>query len=132
MEDFGYALGVTVTGAPVAMTLIVGAALLVARRDRLASRARVLGIAGCAVIFLNVLIIMAYSVLIPRLYTSDLFGSVQSIGALTAVYGLGTALVECVGLGLLIAAILAATPAQPAPSPPSVGGPPPGYPPTTG
>jgi hypothetical protein len=114
------------------MILIVGVVLLVARRDRLAPRARVLGIAGCAVLLLNLLIGNSFEILVIRLYSADFLDTARSIGTATAVYGVATTLLTCVGLGFLIAAILAAARAPPAPTapvPPFVAGPPPGYPP---
>jgi hypothetical protein len=129
MEEIGYAFSLVVTIAPVALTLTVGIVLLAIRKDRLTSRARVLGIAGCIAVFLNMLMAVAYGLLLPRLWASHVFESAASIGTVSTLYGLGSALVECVGLGLLMAAILAAAPAPPAPpAPPLTAGPPPAFP----
>jgi hypothetical protein len=130
VEQIGYWVGLIVRVMPVTVTLIVGVALLLSRRDRLAPRARGLSIAGCAVGFLNVLLGSSFEIVVRRLFSAGIRYSGKSIGTATTVHGFTTTLLMCVGLGLLIAAILAAAPAPPAPSvPPFVAGPPPGYPP---
>ena len=103
-SDLVYVVPQLALALPTLATLIAGLVLMNARRGRLAPRSRSLGVAGCLVLVLAALVNAGYAVALPTLVRE---AGPQGIGVLALVFGVVLVLLDCVGLGLLIAAVLA-------------------------
>jgi len=112
--DFAYVIPQLLVAAPGVITLVVGIALIAARRERLAARARGLGVAGCAVLLVGNVTNAAYTAALPLLLRDR---TVRDLSVLMGGVGLLFVLLNCVGLALLIAALLNAGTPRPAPWP---------------
>lgn len=119
MDDFAYVIPQLALALPSLATLIVGLVLLNVRRDRLTARARSLGVAGCVVLVLAGLVNAGWALSLPMMVRD---ASAQQIGLVGLGFGVVLVILDSVGLGLLIAAVLAG--GRRAMAPPS----PPGHP----
>jgi hypothetical protein len=99
---------------PPLVALLVGLVLLAGRRNRLTPGSRRFGMAGCAVLLVGSLVDAVRVVLFPQLIANQ---SAASIELLFAGIGIVQVLLYCVGLGLMIAAILAGSAPATAPGP---------------
>jgi hypothetical protein len=107
MGDLYYIVPQVVFVLPTVVTLVVGLVLLWARRDRLAPRTRSLGVAGLAVLLAGALADVVYVVLLPRLLRD---GKWEQTGVVLAGSSLLFIVLHCLGLALLIAALLGTAP----------------------
>jgi hypothetical protein len=117
---------------PTIATLVVGVALVWARRERLAPRAWRLAVAGLAVLLTGALADMLYLGLLPQLLRR---GPWQDMNLLIAGMSLLFLVLHVLGVALLIAAILASAPPKDpwgAPPPPGLEPPQAGAEPPTG
>ena len=102
--DLAYVVPQLALALPTLATLIVGLVLMNARRGRLSPRSRALGVAGCLVLLLAALVNAGYVIALPTLIRE---AGAQGIGILALAFGVVLVLLDCVGIGLLIAAVLA-------------------------
>lgn len=112
----------------VMILLLVGGIVLTARARRDRGRPAVLGMWGCAVLLVGVLFQLGRSFTLPALI--DYVG-IRSISSVIALEGLLQVIIEVIGTGLLIWAVIArnSTPGQPYdPAPGWQPGPPPQQP----
>ncbi|WP_327011106.1 hypothetical protein OHA72_29835 [Dactylosporangium sp. NBC_01737] len=107
MGDLLYVVPKVVFGLPVIVTLVIGVVLLRLRRDRLAPRARNLGVAGLAVLLAGGVADVVYVALLPNLLRNGTWERVQVLLAGSSVLFI---VLHCLGLALLIAALLATAP----------------------
>jgi hypothetical protein len=115
MGDLYYVLPQAVFALPAIVTLIVGVALLWARRKRLAHRAWTLGVAGLTVLLAGAVADVVYLALLPRVIRD---GGWPESRALLAGASLGFLVLHVLGMALLIAGLLAtARPDDPWPGP---------------
>ena len=117
--DYAYAIPQLLFATPTVITLVVGIVLIAVRRDRLGPRSRGLGIAGCAVLLVDGLANTVYTVALPQLLRER---SISDLNVVIGVSGLFFVLLNCVGLALLVAALVTAGGRQ-APPPPAPWGP---------
>jgi hypothetical protein len=98
--------------AAVMILLLVGGIVLTARARRDRGRPAVLGMWGCAVLLVGVLFQLVQSFTLPALI--DYVG-IRSISSVIALEGLLQVIIEVIGTGLLIWAVIArnSTPGQP-------------------
>ncbi|MGC4803473.1 hypothetical protein [Micromonospora sp. DT233] len=89
---------------PTLLVLVAGVVLAVLTRDRLPRRSRTLLVCGALVLLVGALLNLAWLVVIPRLHQSGT--SAGDIGWLSGGLGLVSAVLNPVGLGLLVAAAL--------------------------
>lgn len=128
--SFGLFFGVLVGQLPILAVLVVGLILLTQQAAALPPRSRQLGRAGLAVLLGESVAAMVWSVLLPQLIYQLGSGSVSTYGLINAGVGLVLALLSAAGVGLLIAAVLAARqPSSPPPYQPSYTPPPGSVPP---
>jgi hypothetical protein len=115
--------------APLLIVYLAGLVILGARRDRLAPTSVRFGIAGLFALLVQELVSSAsWLVVVSRIGNADL----SHIGAITSVLGLIGVVLACIGVGLLIAAIVAGATRLAPPVGGPVGGPPRGGPPSGG
>jgi drug/metabolite transporter (DMT)-like permease len=107
MGDLLYVVPQVVFALPTIITLVVGLVLLRARRDRLAPRARALGVAGLAVLLAGGLADLVYLALVPQLLRGRDWERAQ---VMIAGGSLLFMVLQCLGLALLIAALLGTAP----------------------
>ncbi|GAB3850614.1 hypothetical protein ACFPIJ_25910 [Dactylosporangium cerinum] len=118
MGDLYYFVPQAAFALPSIATLIVGVALLWARRKRLAHRAWTLGLAGLAVLLAGAVADLVYMALLPRVIR---YGDWQESRALLAGASLGFLVLHVLGMALLIAGLLAtARPDDPWPAPAAI------------
>ncbi len=124
MGELAYMVPQMLFALPAIVTLVVGLALLWARRERLGSRPRMLGMAGLVVLLVGALLNMAYLAALPSYIRDYGFHESQVMFAGTSLMFLT---LHVLGLALLIAALVAtARPIDPwgqAPPPETAPGP---------
>jgi hypothetical protein len=103
-SDLAYVVPQLALALPTLATLIAGLVLLNARRGRLSPRSRTLGVAGCLVLLLAGLVNAGYAIALPTLVRE---AGPEGIGLMAIAAGIVLVLLDSVGLGLLIAAVLA-------------------------
>lgn len=106
MDEFAYVVIQFAAQVPVLLVLVVGLALVAARRRTLTGRAGTLAVAGCAVLLLATLANVAWIASIPWVIDGRDFDA-SDFGVLAAVVGLALTLVHATGLALIIGAVLA-------------------------
>jgi hypothetical protein len=117
---------------PLLAVLVAGFVLIATRRAWLGPRSVLLARLGLAALALSSLLQLAWTMLIPTLY-STLDYSMMRYSLLISVSGLVTSLISAAGVGLLIAAVVSRSPGPAFSGPPPTDGPPfPGPPPTDG
>jgi hypothetical protein len=105
--QFGMVAGQLVVQLPVVVVLVVALVLVAGRRRSIGSRRAHLAIAGLIAIAVDVVLSMAWSVLVPTLVTE--FGlRITRVGLFSAVAGFALAAIMAGGIGLLIAAVITA------------------------
>ncbi|GIE08908.1 hypothetical protein [Paractinoplanes ferrugineus] len=135
MISVGAFFGTFLVQAPVFGVLVVGLVLLGTQGRRLPPRSRQLARLGLVIMLVEGAASMLWTALLPQLLSRMSYerGFVQTYGIASAIFGIIMSLLVAAGLGLLIAALLAAR--QPAPPPPGAAptpwGPPPGAAPAT-
>ncbi|MDQ7905637.1 hypothetical protein RB614_14045 [Phytohabitans sp. ZYX-F-186] len=113
MDEFGYVAIQFAAQLPALIVLVVGLALLAARRRTLTGRAGALAVSGCAVLLAGVLLSIAWTSSYIWIYSGGDF-DVTEFGLIASGVGLVLTLVHATGLALVIAAVLAgARPAAP-------------------
>jgi hypothetical protein len=124
--SLGLFFGTFVGQLPILAVLVVGLILLSQQGARLPGRSRQLGRAGLVVLLAESVAAMVWSVLLPQIIYQVGSGRVRTYALLNAGVGLVLALLSAAGVGLLVAAVLAAR--QPS-YPPSYAPPPGSVPP---
>lgn len=109
----GYVVGQVISYLPSVIILVVGIALVAARRERLTRRSGVFAIGGLAFMLVTTVGGAAWSASFVFLIDGDAVG-LDGIGPLSLLVGLVLTVINGGGLGLLIAAILTGGP-EPAP-----------------
>jgi hypothetical protein len=103
--SLAYLLPQLLFSVPTAITLVIGIVLISARRGRMTPRSRGFGLAGCVVLLVAALVQVAYAATLAELVRGRPTASqVQLVADLFAFVSLA---VNCVGLALLIASVLA-------------------------
>jgi hypothetical protein len=103
--SLAYLLPQLLFSVPTAVTLVIGIVLISARRGRMTPRSRGFGLAGCVVLLVAALVQVAYSATLAELVRGRPTASqVQLVADLFAFVSLA---INCVGLALLIASVLA-------------------------
>jgi hypothetical protein len=110
---FGVVVGQVASQLPMALVLIVGLILVLNRRDRMPRRARALALAGCAVLLVEVVLGLAWTLSLPWLYENGM--RANSILMVSLASSLLLHLLTAAGLGLLIGSTLSR--GAPAPGP---------------
>jgi len=108
---------------PLLVVLVAGFVLIATRRAWLGPRSVLLARLGLAALALSSLLQLAWTMLIPTLY-STLDYSMMRYSLLISVSGLVTSLISAAGVGLLIAAVVSRSPGPAFSGPPPTGGPP--------
>ncbi|MEH0971077.1 hypothetical protein V6U77_08045 [Micromonospora sp. CPCC 205546] len=104
MREFEYLATTAAFQAPTVLVLLVGLVLTTTAGQRLPRRSRLLALSGLGVLLVNQLLGTAWTLLLPRLFSSD-FGR-SNFQLLNLAHGGVLALAYPIGLGLLIAALL--------------------------
>ena len=128
MISVGVFFGTFVVQLPVFAVLIVGLILLAGQGGRLPPRSLLLARAGLAVMLAESLASMAWAALLPQLLAQLDYdsGIIRTYSIASAAVGFLLALLFATGVGLLVAALLAARPPAPPPAYPMPGAMPPG------
>ena len=127
----GYLFSGLLGHLPLLAVLVAGFVLIATRRAWLGPRSVLLARLGLGALALGSLLQLAWTMLIPTLY-STLDYSVIRHGLLLSVSGLVTSLISTAGVGLLIAAVVTRSPGPAFAEPPPTGGPPYAGPPYQG
>ncbi|GAA4673082.1 hypothetical protein [Phytohabitans rumicis] len=116
MREYGLLVGLTIAQLPFLAVLIVGTVFLAIRRSRLAGRSVALAFSGLGVLLLGSVAGVVWSIALPQiLINSDL--GVSDYGAVVWGGSAALSVLETVGIGLLVGAVLGgAPPAVPAPT----------------
>ncbi|MET0423888.1 MAG: hypothetical protein ABW046_08440 [Actinoplanes sp.] len=127
MYSYGAFFGTLVVQLPLLAVLILGLVLLSAGGRRLPGRAGLLARCGLGVLLAHSVAATVWSVLLPQLILRSDFhvGAARTFGIASSIVGLLLSALFAAGIGLLIAALLAARRPDPGPYPP--GAPQPGH-----
>jgi hypothetical protein len=106
----GTFFGILVVQLPVFVVLVVGFVLLSSQGRGLPPRTLLLARAGLGVLLAEALVSITWSTVLPQIFTRLDYSSglVRTYGLATAIVSFMLALLFALGLGLLIAAVLAA------------------------
>ena len=131
MYSIGAFFGTLVVQLPILAVLVLGFVLLSTPGRRLPGRAGTLARFGLGLMLAHSLGAMTWSIALPELIGRMNYGGgmVRNIGYASALVGFMLSLLLAAGLGLVIAALVSARPADPGPAHPPPGwnpAPPPG------
>ncbi|MEJ3748539.1 hypothetical protein WEI85_35320 [Actinomycetes bacterium KLBMP 9797] len=106
MDQVGYVAGQLIAQLPALLVLVVGLALVAARRRMLTGRSGALAVAGLIVLLVGVIATVGWTASFPWLIGDDVV-DLSDFGLLAFAVGMMLTLLHAVGLALMIAALLA-------------------------
>jgi hypothetical protein len=105
---------------PLLVVLIVGFVLVSSRRARLGARSTTFAMVGLALLTVELVLTTIWTMAFPSMVASlDL--ETSSFGLISAAVGLLLTALTAIGLGLLLAALVSRSPADPGPPAPPAG-----------